>query len=149
LRPETIAGTRPRDLDMARAAIAGLWLYFDFLEESHQISQEVETPTGSYWHGIMHRREPDSSNAKYWFHRVGSHAVFVPLAEAACAIASEPSSAESAQPLAQAREWDPFAFVELCTAAGRDSALEQVCRRIQLVEWQLLFDHSWRAAFGG
>ena len=51
-----------RDEDMARACLAGLWLYHDFLDESHRISQEIETPTGSYWHGLMHRREGDFGN---------------------------------------------------------------------------------------
>ena len=53
-----------RDRDMARACLAGLWLYHDFLDESHTISQEIGSTTGSYWHGIMHRREPDASNAE-------------------------------------------------------------------------------------
>jgi hypothetical protein len=39
-----------RDRDMVRACLAGLWLYHDFLDESHKISQEIDTPTGSYWH---------------------------------------------------------------------------------------------------
>src|SRR5437868_1859455 len=55
------------DEDMARACLAGCWLYHDFLDPSHELSQEIATPTGSYWHGLMHRREPDFSNAKYWF----------------------------------------------------------------------------------
>ena len=63
------------DRDMASAVLAGLYLLYDELDESHTISQALETPTGSYWHGIMHRREPDYGNAKYWFRRVGDHAV--------------------------------------------------------------------------
>jgi hypothetical protein len=50
------------DREMARAGLAGLCLYHDFLDESHALSQEIATPTGSYWHGLMHRREPDPSN---------------------------------------------------------------------------------------
>ena len=60
LAPETLVpGQTPRNLDMARCCLAGLWLLHDFLDESHSLSQEVDTTTGSYWHGIMHRREPD------------------------------------------------------------------------------------------
>jgi len=71
LTPERLAPLDPdrllvphavRDRDMARACLAGLWLSHDFLDESHTISQEIATPTGSYWHGLMHRREPDASN---------------------------------------------------------------------------------------
>ena len=38
---------------------AGIWLYVDDLDQSHRVSQTVHTPTGSYWHAIMHRREGD------------------------------------------------------------------------------------------
>src|SRR5687768_14593322 len=68
-----------RDQQMARACLAGLWLLHDFLDESHSISQEIDTTTGSYWHGIMHRREPDYGNAKYWFRRMGQHPMCAPL----------------------------------------------------------------------
>ena len=53
--------------------LAGLWLYVDQLDRSHAISQSIETPTGSFWHAIMHRREGDFSNSKYWYRRVGTH----------------------------------------------------------------------------
>ena len=76
------------DRTMAKACLAGLWLRFDFLDESHSISQEIKTTTGSFWHGIMHRREPDYENAKYWFHRVGEHPVFAPLCAAAKKVAA-------------------------------------------------------------
>ncbi len=52
---------------------AGLWLYIDDLDRSHTISQAIENPTGSFWHGIMHRREGDFSNSHYWFRRAGRH----------------------------------------------------------------------------
>jgi hypothetical protein len=51
-----------RDRRMADACRAGLWLLFDFLDEAHQISQELHTPEGSYWHALVHWREPDHSN---------------------------------------------------------------------------------------
>src|SRR5262245_25063275 len=51
----------------AQACLAGLWLLANDLNASHRISQELETPEGSYWHAVMHRREGDYGNAKYWF----------------------------------------------------------------------------------
>ncbi len=52
---------------------AGLWLYVDELDRSHSISQGITDATGSFWHGIMHRREGDFGNSHYWFNRMGHH----------------------------------------------------------------------------
>ena len=60
--------------------LSAVWLLDDHLDESHRISQSVSTSSGSYWHGIMHRREPDYGNSGYWFRRVGDHPIFEPPA---------------------------------------------------------------------
>jgi hypothetical protein len=147
------------DADMARACLAGVWLYHDFLDESHQISQSIATTTGSYWHGIMHRREPDFSNSPDFqlkalkesrgFHRVGEHLIFEPLRMAAADIVSEEFSHESTEFLLTQSQWDSFAFIDLCeTCVKRRSLAEMPCRRIQQVEWQLLFDYCYHHAIG-
>ena len=82
LDPRSLTGDLPLvDREMAACCISGLWLRHGFLAESHTVSQSIPTQSGSYWHGIMHRREPDYENAKYWFRRVGSHSVFPQLHE--------------------------------------------------------------------
>ena len=151
------AGRRIADHGMARACLAGLWLYHDFLDESHAISQELHTPTGSFWHGIMQRREEDYENAKYWFRRVGRHPVFGPLRDAASQAAKEASNESRLDPqagfLATQSEWDPFRFVDLCAAALKGAgaakpSLASLCRQVQSREWELLFDHCYRSAAG-
>jgi len=57
------------------ALCAGLWLYIDELDRSHRISQGIDDQTGSFWHAIMHRREGDFGNSRYWFHITGHHPV--------------------------------------------------------------------------
>ena len=152
LAPVTIetafAHTHIVDERGAQACLAGLWLKYDFLDESHAISQEIETPTGSYWHGIMHRREPDYGNAKYWFRRAGRHRAFAPLRLVAQQEAAASPVAE-AREIASWSEWDPFRFVDFCQQAARDTGhFQLLCRVIALREWELLFSHSYREALG-
>src|SRR5437879_5291075 len=88
---ESAFGHTTQDQDMAKCCLAGLWLYHHFLDESHTLSQEIHTNSGGYWHGLMHRREPDYSNAKYCFQRVGSHPIFEILGVEAKEIAADDS----------------------------------------------------------
>jgi hypothetical protein len=146
---EAFAPHKIVDRDMASACLAGVYLFYDELDESHTISQSIETPTGSYWHGIMHRREPDYSNAKYWFRRVGNHPVFAPLAAAARELAAADAPDKAAHFLVEQTAWEPFRFVDLCEAvAGKRSTSDMLCRRIQRRECELLFDYCYRAAIG-
>jgi len=121
------------DRSMALCCISGLWLLHDFLDESHTISQDVSTTSGSYWHAVMHRREPDAFNSKYWWRQVGSHPVI------------ELVQAEA--PHIGYKFTTPFDFVDFCEhARGSGSADEELAKRVQLLEWQLLFDWCWSKA---
>jgi len=144
------AGRTVVDADMARSCLSAAWLYHDYLDKSHVISQGIDTPTGSYWHGIMHRREPDYSNAEYWFRKVGDHPAFEDVRAAAAEVSQQAEASDDADFLRDQSAWDPFAFIDLCEAcaAGSDSASE-VARRIALREWHILFDYSYRQAVGG
>lgn len=115
------------DQQMAQCCLSGVWLLHDFLDESHQISQGIDTTSGSFWHGIMHRREGDFANAKYWFRHVGHHPVLESLAEVA-------------------GSWDPFAFVDRCQSAVRSGKDREACLNLQQTEWELLFNYCYRAA---
>ncbi len=136
LTPEMICAPHAvADADMARCCLAGLWLYHSFLDESHRISQDIDSSTGSYWHGLMHRREPDASNSKYWWRQVGNHPVFAQLASEATRLGW--------------KTWDPAAFVDACEQE-RDtgSEREMLLRQVQLAEWAILFGYCHERAIG-
>lgn len=144
---DALRGRTPAELFPAsyapEAALSGLWLYFSYFGESHTLSQDLPSPEGSYWHGILHRQEPDPGNAGYWFRRVGRHPVFSHLREKAAGILSAQPERVAFQP---GEAWDPFAFIDFCETARRQpgSAAEQAAREIQRAEWQLLFDFCAR-----
>jgi hypothetical protein len=132
---------------MASCCLAGLWLWFDYLSESHEISQRILTASGSFWHGIMHRREPDYPNAKYWFRQVGDHPIYEALARSAAELSRQLDTRDVTGLFAGDAPWDPFAFVDLCQChEGSGTAAELFLRRIARTEWQLLFDYCYRQA---
>jgi len=142
---EQSAGTSPTAL----AVSAGLYLMNDFFDESHHCSQSIEgigDHTGDYWHAILHRREPDYGNARYWFRHVGRHPVFPMLAESLARRSSEPTMPNRVRELVSRNSWEPMRFVDLCEAAAADPELNRWCEWIQYEEMQLLLAYSVRAA---
>ncbi len=146
-------GQALKDTTFGEAIKSGLLLWNDALDASHTISQELGNPTGSYWHGIMHRREPDYSNAKYWFGRVGTHAIFPVLRERAISLLKEtpnPSDtlARIAQTLEAEENWDAYQFIDWCQAAqsDMDSDVTRFLQQVQREEIKLLLAYSYQNA---
>jgi hypothetical protein len=124
-----------RDMSMARACLAGLWLRFNCLDESHATSQDLHTPEGSFWHAILHRREPDPANSKYWWRKVGAHAVIEQLVEQSPSVGYDYAS--------------PFDFVDFCEQVrGNGGKDEKTAEDVQELEWRLLFDWCYQNASG-
>lgn len=136
--PEACEAVRALE-SLPALVLSGLYLYCGCWDAAHTAADGVENPTGYFWHAIAHRQEPDPANAAYWFRKTGNHPIFPQLALEA-ANAGYPA----------AREWDPFAFVEFCESARRrpDSANERTAMKVQLLEWQLMFDYCARGQAG-
>ena len=104
---------------------AGLHLFNDDIEGCHKIAQGNTSSEGSYWHAILHRREPDYSNSKYWYRRVANHPIY--------------SKIQKSHP-----DWEPFTFVDWCEDAsrGRSKKSQEWLREVQVQEMKFLLIHS-------
>lgn len=150
----------------AAAMLAGLWLWHDGLDECHRIAQKQpadlrppsrlanftsEAPdaasTLNFWHAIMHRREGDFSNSKYWYHRCATHPMLPAIGQQA-ADALNPLPADKSFLRLLRNGWDPDAFVDLAASRYRDRepARLPMFVTLQKIEWRMLFDHCTRQA---
>ena len=113
--------------EMADCCLSGLWLLHNHLHRSHEISQSIDTPEGSWWHAIMHRIEGDFSNAKYWYRRVGEHPLLDQLRE-------------------NQSGFDPDSFVDQCQSEYRNGELSAATQQMAFAEWKALFDYCQQNA---
>lgn len=134
-----------------QAVRAGLLLWHGRLDDSHRVSQAIENEghhrAGDYWHAIMHRREGDFGNSKYWFRHVGSHPIYDDLARRVRQLMDGfPNSAAipALSRCTQNSRWNPSAFVDACEAAtrGGQPEIRAMLERVQGIEMLLLIISS-------
>ena len=118
-----------RNANLPALVTCGLLIWNDDIPAAHPIAQEIENDSGSYWHAIVHRREGDFANAKYWFRRTGPHPVLAEL-----------TSVPEAKPFTKVDVLDGAAFVDACERAKRDQR-DEALRALQVAEIQVLLKH--------
>lgn len=139
-----------------RCVEAGILLVCDQLEQSHVVSQALEGKgrprTADYWHGLMHRREPDLGNAAYWFRQVSSHPAWQSLQDNLTDWLGHYGLTEFERQLATSvltteGQWEPAAMIALCRIGLQKPGgpEDRAARVLQFLEMLNLLDYSLAA----
>jgi hypothetical protein len=147
IRPEQLLSGSAGSSGAGSALLAGLWLWHDGLEESHRISQSRSDSTGSFWHAIMHRREGDFSNSKYWYARAAGHPALATIAGSVGPLVNRAPADKSLLRMV-ASGWNPNAFVDFVESVSADEADARypIAVQLQQLEWRVLWEHCAREA---
>jgi hypothetical protein len=131
----------PSDRQQPVRSLVLLW--HDHLDASHEISQSIENADGSLVHAIMHRREPDYWNSKYWWRRVGNHPAFPAIANRVEQLLKSNGDMALQKKLLTGGKWDPFVFVDECEAAAASGSTERIkqLQEIQRVETEAVLEY--------
>jgi hypothetical protein len=123
-----------RDVSEERrdAALALALLWHDQFDDAHQLCQAHEGHADcDFVHALLHRREGDFANAKYWFAKVGQHSLDLQMVQAAQALGR--------MDLLDRGRWRPSAMVDACALALRgDQVARSSLMQLQAVEFQAL-----------
>ena len=120
----------------AALARAGLFYFHNALDDSHKAAQELEGDTAAYWHGMVHRREADFDNARYWMRRAGEQPVFQEM---------QGRASDGAPHMGRQSNWDPFLFINLCEQYKYgETEYKKEIGHLQRVEFAVMFDYVWR-----
>jgi len=116
---------------MVECCRAGLLLWNDDLEGAHPLIQELPDETSAFWHAILHRREGDYTNARYWWNRTGGHPAFEAIYDSVLHRVPEFSLLDELR--AEGR-WLPLAFTDACELAARNGKHDAELRATQRLE---------------
>lgn len=138
---ETLSGGKAIvDGNMFALVRGALLNVVDALDAAHRIFQDDSSDLGSYWHGVMHRREGDFDNARYWFRRAGRLLISDKMHAAAAQVSAN---------MAKQNSWDAYLLTGMCEQAkfGDADAIPE-CLKLQRVEFDELFAYCWRKSVG-
>ena len=142
------------DAGMAGAVRALLYLWHGWLEECERSAQAVPARERSYLTALRARHAGQTTEAKLALAEVTGHDIHPELLTYALEVIGlgvDPILKRFKDTLTMASEWEPFLFVDLCEQGRLGSlcnATEQIVRRLQAMEFELLLAHCYAAATG-
>ena len=130
------------DPQMAQAVACGVWLWHDALAEAHVIAQGLPSDTGSFWHGIVHRRQGDFANSRHWLERCRQHPARQAIGNQAALLLGE-LLADNRLLRLTLDGWNAEYFVELVQQQHLrvDPEIAPVLVVLQLLEWRVLTEY--------
>lgn len=132
------------DMETSDRVLAAGLLYHDHHNDAHDLVQDMTDAEGALIHAIVHRREPDYWNAKYWYRRVGDHPIYRRMTGRVMELAGTEATEGLARRLMLSGTLDPLEFVDACEMAARKGAGDPVVgflRRLQHAEFEALVEH--------
>lgn len=123
---------------------AAALLYHDHHNEAHDLVQDMTDREGALIHALVHRREPDFWNAKYWFRRVGDHPIYRSLGEQLVGLKGHASAQAVARSMNLTGTVDPLALTDACESVMRKDAGDPVVgflREVQEAEFRGLIGY--------
>lgn len=115
---------------------AGLFYYHNALGDSHTQAAKDGGDTAAYWHGMVHRREGDFENARYWMRRAGEQPIFQEL---------QARAGDGSPHMGRQSNWDTFLFIHLCEQYRYgETEYKKEIGHLQKVEFAVMFDYVWR-----
>jgi hypothetical protein len=141
---EPIFGQSTLSAERRELVRALVLLWHDHLDAAHTIAQDIENRDGNLVHAIMHRREPDYTNSKYWLRRVGNHPCFPEIGRRATELFDSQSEKDLRAKLLANGSWDAVAFTDACERAvrkGDSSGQRELLRTLQQIETEALLSH--------
>lgn len=134
------------DRNCCKSVVSGLLIWNDCEDDAHALAQNIHTAEGSYFHAIVHRREPDIWNSGYWFNRTGEHPVFALVYDYVAS--SSPDDIKKI--IISKNTWQPEVFNTLVDDAQKNGNTDdEVLTEIQHAELLFLIAHSYRHSIGG
>jgi len=139
-----LASAQPLPSEIGLRLRATALLYHDHHDAAHDLVQDLSDRDGALIHAILHRREPDYWNAKYWFRRIDVHPVYLALGRRLATLPAPPNGEPLVRDLTLPGAFDPFAFVDLCEQVERSPAEAPIVRwlrEVQQAEFEELVTH--------